>query len=127
MSPYSVSKVLESHLTLVMSRHPEIQALIAFSPDGLVIASHIREAQEKEQISALSAMLLKDATRATHSFGFGEFKRILLVSEKGYLTVLNVTDEIKIAMLASNQKAFISAFKDLKKVADTFTDTLPAG
>lgn len=118
-SSISVSKQLEAHLTILMAKHPDILALIAFSPDGLVISSLIQPGQDKEQISALSAMLLKDAMRATSSFNFGEFKRILLVSEKGYITVLNVTEEIKIAMLCSERGVFMKAFKDLAKIAGT--------
>jgi|GEM_PF-7023167 predicted regulator of Ras-like GTPase activity (Roadblock/LC7/MglB family) len=102
-----------------MAKHPNVSALIAFSPDGLVISSQIQSGQDKEQISALSAMLLKDAMKATNSFNFGEFKRILLVSEKGYLTVLNVTEEIKVAMLCSERSVFMKAFKDLAKIAET--------
>lgn len=113
----SVSKQLEAHLTLLMANHPNILAIIAFSPDGLAISSMIQPGQDKEQISALSAMLLKDAMRATDSFEFGEFKRILLVSEKGYITVLNATEEIKIAMLCSERDVFIKAFKDLSRIA----------
>ncbi len=117
MTSVSVSKQLEAHLTLLMAKQPAILAIIAFSPDGLVISSIIQPGQDKEQISALSAMLLKNAMRATSSFNFGEFKRILLVSEKGYLTVLNATEDIKIAMLSSQKKAFAEAFKDLVKIA----------
>ena len=116
-STISVTKQLEAHLTLVMANNPEVLAIIAFSPDGLVISSFIQPGQDKEQISALSAMLLKDAMKATDSFDFGEFKRILLVSEKGYITVLNVTEEIKIAMLCPERNAFMKAFKDLAKIA----------
>ena len=115
----SLSKKLEAHLTLIMARHPEVLALIAFSPDGLVITSEIQPGQDKEQISALSAMLLKDAMRATDTFEFGKFKRILLVSEKGYITVLNATDEIKIAMLCSERGVFMKAFNELVKIART--------
>jgi len=98
-----------------MAKQPAILAIIAFSPDGLVISSIIQPGHDKEKISALSAMLLKDARRATSSFDFGEFKRILLVSEKGYLTVLNATEEIKIAMLCSDRTAFMKAFNELLK------------
>ncbi len=111
----SITQKLEAHLTLLMDNHPDILALIAFSPDGLVITSLIKPNQDKEKISALSAMLLKDAIKAANSFEFGTFKRILLVSEKGYLTVLNVTNEIKIAMLCKQQGPFIHAFKDLMR------------
>ncbi len=115
----SLTKRLEAHLTLLMAKHPKILALIAFSPDGLVISSHSQPGQDKEQISAFSAMLLKDALKVTNSFHFGEFKRILLISEKGYLAVLNVTEEIKVAMLSSEQSIFIEAFKDLSKITGT--------
>ena len=115
----SVSKKLEAHLTLLMDKHPGVSALIAFSPDGLSITSLIQPGQDKEKISALSAMLLKDAMRATESFEFGKFKRILLISEKGYITVLNATEEIKIAMLCSERGLFMKAFNDLIKIADS--------
>jgi len=123
MSSISVSKQLEAHLTLLMAKQPSILAIIAFSPDGLVISSIIQPGHDKEKISALSAMLLKDATRATSSFDFGEFKRILLVSEKGYLTVLNATEEIKIAMLCSDRTAFMKAFNELLKIAGSLETT----
>ncbi len=120
----SLSKELEARLTLVMAKYPAILALIAFSPDGLVIASLVKEDREKEQISALSAMLLKDAQRATTTFGFGRFKRILLVSEKGYLTVINVTEEISIAMLSNERDAFSKAFLDIVKIPEMLKNSM---
>jgi predicted regulator of Ras-like GTPase activity (Roadblock/LC7/MglB family) len=125
MPAISISKELNAHLTLLMAHHPGIQALIAFSTDGLVITSLIKEGQEKEQISALSALLLNDAVKATTTFNFGKFQRILLVSEKGYLTILNATNEIKIAMLASQRDVFTNALKDLVKMKESFANLQP--
>jgi len=118
-SPISITKKLEAHLTLLMDKYPDVTAIVAFSTDGLSVISLTQPGQDKEKISAFSAMLLKDAMKTTDSFEFGGLERILLVSEKGFVTVMNASEDIKIAMLCTGRSTFMKALNDVVKISES--------
>ena len=95
----------------------DIEACALISLDGLMIASALPQGMDEDRIGAMSAALLSLGERTASELSRGNFKRVLIQGERGYVIMSAAGQEAVLTVLAKSNAKLGLIFLDIKRAA----------
>ena len=123
-----MAQTIATQLDVILNRFernvPHIQATAVVSTDGLVIASRLPTEVEEDRIGAMGAAILSISMRSGGELDRGEFVRVLIEGDDGYILIRNIGDAAILVVLVEKDVRLGLLFFETNKCIEQLSEVL---
>jgi predicted regulator of Ras-like GTPase activity (Roadblock/LC7/MglB family) len=110
-------RIIEYVLDKLFQRCPEIDAGIVATHEGLLLAAHVRDKDEPENIGAIASLILDNSSRIIREFDQGRLTQLFILGSEGYTFVTNIGEVGFLTVTAKSRKIHRSSYHSFLKAA----------